>query len=292
MKIVHFRLDGDETVRIGAIETDGVVIDGTDLLDAPDPRRIDLGVNDRFDLENPFLGRLRDRITAAGETNSISIEDVTLLAPVPSPGKVICIGLNYADHAAESGMEPPASPLAFSKFSSNVIGPDAPVPMPLGESETDYEAELAVVIGRRAWRIDEADAMSHVLGYACANDLSARAFQFADGQWQRGKSCEGFCPVGPFIATAEEVPDPHDLGIRLRLNGETVQDSSTHQLIFGIPELIAHLAAFVALGPGDLILTGTPPGVGFAKDPPIHLASGDRMEVEIDGLGVLENTMV
>ena len=133
--------------------------------------------------------------------------------------------------------------------------------------------------------------MSHVLGYACANDLSARAFQFADGQWQRGKSCEGFCPMGPFIATCDEIPDPHDLEIRLRLNGETVQDSSTRQLIFGIPELIAHLAAFVALEPGDLILTGTPPGVGFAKDPPIHLAPGDRMEVEIDGLGVLENTM-
>ena len=290
MKIVHFRLADDPTIRFGAMIDDQHLIDGTDLLGDPDPHRADLGINDRFNLDRPVLDRLRGRL-AESTSPSIRIDAITLLAPVPMPGKVICIGLNYADHAAESGMEPPTSPLAFSKFSSNVIGPDAPVPMPLGESETDYEAELAVVIGRRAWRIDEADAMSHVLGYTCANDLSARAFQFADGQWQRGKSCEGFCPVGPFIATCEEIPNPHDLEIRLRLNGETVQDSSTRQLIFGIPELITHLASFVALEPGDLILTGTPPGVGFAKEPPIHLASGDQMEVEIDGLGVLGNAM-
>ena len=290
MKLVHFRLADDLTIRFGAMIDEQRLIDGTDLLGAPDPHRIDLGINDRFNLDRPVLNRLRRRL-ADSTSPSIGTDAITLLAPVPMPGKVVCIGLNYADHAAESGMEPPATPLAFSKFSSNVVGPGAVVPMPPGDSETDYEAELAVVIGRRAWRIDEADAMSHVLGYACANDLSARAFQFADGQWQRGKSCEGFCPMGPFIATCDEIPDPHDLEIRLRLNGETVQDSSTRQLIFGIPELIAHLAAFVALEPGDLILTGTPPGVGFAKDPPIHLAPGDRMEVEIDGLGVLENTM-
>lgn len=291
MKLVHFRIDRDPTVRVGAITEARSVIDGTDLLGPPDPSRFDLGIHDRFDLDKPFLDRLRTRIDAVEPVTSIPQDQVTLLAPVPSPRKVICIGLNYADHAAESGMEPPSSPLAFSKFTSNVVGPGDSIPMPPGESETDYEAELAVVIGRRTWRIDEANAMDHVLGYACANDLSARAFQFGDGQWQRGKSCEGFCPIGPFIATTDDVPDPHELGIRLRLNGETVQDSSTRQLIFRIPRLIAHLADHVRLEPGDVILTGTPPGVGFAKEPPIHLASGDRMEVEIDGLGTLENRM-
>lgn len=290
MKIIHYRIIGESQVRFGAIAESGDVIDGTDLLDPPDQDRFDLGVRDRFDMTRPILARMRARSNTSG-VDRIPIADCRLMAPVPEPGKVICIGLNYADHAAESGMDPPASPLSFSKFSSNVVGPGDPVPMPLGTSETDYEAELAVVIGRRAWRISESDAMDHVLGYACANDLSARAFQFADGQWQRGKSCEGFCPLGPCIVTADEIPDPHELGIRLRLNGELVQESSTSQLIFRIPALIAHLSSFVALEPGDLVLTGTPPGVGFARTPPIHLKSGDRMEVEVDGLGVLENTM-
>ncbi|MDA0294844.1 MAG: fumarylacetoacetate hydrolase family protein [Planctomycetota bacterium] len=290
MKIVHFRINGESKVRFGAITPDGAVIDGTDLLEMPDHDRFDLGVRDRFDVSRPALAKLRERVHTSN-IDRTPITDCELMSPVPVPGKVICIGLNYADHAAESGMEPPASPLAFSKFSCNVIGPGGVVPVPLGTSETDYEAELAVVVGRRAWRVAECDAMEHVLGYACANDLSARAFQFADGQWQRGKSCEGFCPLGPYIATKDEIPDPHQLRIRLRLNGELVQDSSTNQLIFRIPALIAHLSSFVALDPGDIILTGTPPGVGFARTPPIHLKAGDRMEVEIDGLGILENTM-
>lgn len=287
MKIIHFRLHDSDDIRFGVSEDAGVR-DATGLLPEPDASLPDLGVSRRFDLSEGVLDRLRR------ELDGLPIAPhhrVTLLSPVPRPGKVICIGLNYADHAAESGMEPPASPLVFSKFPNNVVGPDASVPMPLGESETDYEAELAVVIGRRAWRIDESTAMDHVLGYACANDLSARAFQFADGQWQRGKSCEGFCPLGPFIATTDEIPDPHALGIRLRLNGETVQDSNTNQLIFRVPALVAHLSSFVALEPGDIILTGTPPGVGFAKKPPIRLKAGDEMEVEIDGLGVLGTRM-
>ncbi|MEE2894486.1 MAG: fumarylacetoacetate hydrolase family protein [Planctomycetota bacterium] len=287
MKIAHFRDHHEAVVRIGILDGD-VVRDATGLLDPFDPTALDHGVNDRFDLDGGFLERTRAGLDGLP---ALAVSDVRLLPPVPRPGKVICIGLNYADHAAESGMEPPESPLVFSKFPSNVVGPDDAVPMPLGESESDYEAELAVVIGRRAWRVDEAGAMNHVLGYSCSNDLSARAFQFADGQWQRGKSCEGFCPLGPFIATVDEIADPHDLRIQLRLNDETVQDSSTNQLIFGIPALVAHLSSFVTLEPGDVILTGTPPGVGFARKPPIRLKSGDRMEVEIDGLGVLRNTM-
>lgn len=287
MRIAHFRRSDDDTIRVGVIE-DTIVRDATALLPSPDPSLADLGVSRRFDLDGGFVQELR---VSNANLPAIPLAEVTLLSPVPRPGKVICIGLNYADHAAESGMEPPAAPLVFSKFTNNVVGPDAVVPMPLGESESDYEAELAVVIGRRAWRIDESSAMDHVLGYACANDLSARAFQFADGQWQRGKSCEGFCPLGPFIATTDEIPDPHVLRIQLRLNGETVQDSNTNQLIFRVPQIVSSISSFVALEPGDVILTGTPPGVGFARKPPIRLKAGDRMEVEIEGLGVLRNAM-
>ena len=287
MKIVQFRHGDSPVIRIGMLE-DACIRDATSLLPKPDASTADWGLSARFEIDGPFLTRVRDEIDQCPETE---LADAHLLAPVPRPGKVICIGLNYADHARESGMEPPSSPLVFSKFSSNVVGPGATVPMPCGESETDYEAELAVVIGRRAWRIDRSEAMDHVLGYTCANDLSARAFQFADGQWQRGKSCEGFCPLGPFIATKDEVADPHDLGIRLRLNGTTVQESWTSQLIFDVPTLVTHLSDFVSLDPGDVILTGTPPGVGFARKPPIRLAPGDHMTVEIDKLGSLKTKM-
>ena len=287
MRLIHFRTADSRALRPGVLQGERV-IDTSEALPPSDPGSPDLGFSDRFDLDASFLRELPGRLPSLPDH---ALEDVTLLAPVPRPGKVICIGLNYADHAQESGMDPPESPLVFSKFSSNVVGPGTTVPLPAGESETDYEAELAVVIGRRAWRVDRSRAMDHVLGYTCANDLSARAFQFADGQWQRGKSCEGFCPLGPFIATTDEVPDPHDLGIRLRLNGETMQSSWTSQLIFRIPELIEHLSGFVALEPGDVILTGTPPGVGFARKPPIRLAPGDHMTVEIDKLGSLGTSM-
>ena len=161
--------------------------------------------------------------------------------------------------------------------------------LPPGSTQNDYEAELGVVIGRRAHRIDEAAAMEHVLGYANVNDVSARDFQFADGQWQRGKSPDTFCPVGTYVATTDEIPDPQQLRIRLRLNGATLQDSNTDQLIFGVAKIVSYLSQFTTLEPGDLIATGTPPGVGFARKPPVYLKAGDRMEVEIEGLGVLAN---
>lgn len=287
MRLIHFRHETSPGIRFGVLQDDEV-LDATAMLPDPDPDLPDLGFTSRFDLDGPVLPALSAQLETL---RSVPLDQVSLLAPVPRPGKVICIGLNYADHAEESGMDPPESPLVFSKFSSNVVGPGATVPLPSGDSETDYEAELVVVIGRRGWRVDEDRGMDHVLGYTCANDLSARAFQFADGQWQRGKSCEGFCPLGPFIATTDDVPDPHDLGIRLRLNGTTVQESWTSQLIFKVPELIAHLSGFVALEPGDVILTGTPPGVGFARKPPIRLAPGDHMTVEVDRLGSLKTLM-
>lgn len=214
------------------------------------------------------------------------------LAPVPRPGKLICIGLNYRDHAAESNMPIPERPVVFSKFSTAVIAPGEPVILPATSTQVDYEAELAVVIGRRAKNVSANLAFDYVLGYTVFNDVSARDFQFADGQWQRGKSCDTFAPMGPKIVTADAVSDPHSLSIKLRLNGETMQDSNTNQLIFGVPELIAFLSETITLEPGDVIATGTPPGVGFARKPPVFLKAGDAMEVEIEGVGTLTSPVV
>jgi 2-keto-4-pentenoate hydratase/2-oxohepta-3-ene-1,7-dioic acid hydratase in catechol pathway len=221
----------------------------------------------------------------------VALEDARLTAPVPRPGKLICIGLNYRDHAAEQGLSPPESPIVFSKFTTSVIGPEDAVVIPPSCTQPDYEAELAVVIGRVAKNVARADALRHVFGYCAFNDVSARDFQFADKQWQRGKSCDTFAPMGPFVATRDEIKDPQALGIKLRLNGQTMQDSRTDQLIFGVAELIEFLTASITLEPGDVIATGTPPGVGFARKPPVFIKAGDRMEVEIDGLGVLVNTV-
>lgn len=222
----------------------------------------------------------------------VSAADARVLAPVPRPGKFICIGLNYRDHAIESGMDIPESPVVFSKFTSAVVGPNDNVVIPPGSKEVDYEAELGVVIGRRAHRVSVEEAGNHVLGYMNINDVSARDFQFADGQWQRGKSCDTFAPCGEYIATPDELADPHTLRIQLRLNGKTLQDSNTDQLIFGIPQLVSFLSQSTTLEPGDVIATGTPPGVGFARKPPIYIGAGDVMEVEIDGLGVLRSPVV
>ena len=219
----------------------------------------------------------------------VALEDARLAAPVPRPGKLICIGLNYRDHAAEQGAPIPQSPIVFSKFATSVVGPDDPVVIPTGCTQPDYEAELAVVIGRLAKGVSRAKAYDYVFGYCAFNDVSARDFQFADKQWQRGKSCDTFAPIGPYVATRDEVRNPQGLSIKLRLNGETMQNSRTEQMIFGVPELIEFLSASVTLEPGDVIATGTPPGVGFARKPPVYLKPGDRMEVEIEGLGVLAN---
>jgi 2-keto-4-pentenoate hydratase/2-oxohepta-3-ene-1,7-dioic acid hydratase in catechol pathway len=301
VKIVSFVRPFEERITTGAL-----LGDGSEVLDfhaeaagLPHPEEL-LGW---FDLEAPSLQEALALTRKLGRDQGLAGElreagavlptaEVRLVAPVPRPGKVICIGLNYRDHAEESGMEIPERPLVFSKFSSCVVGPEAEVVLPPGSEQVDYEAELGVVIGRRAWRVSAGDAMRHVLGYANVNDVSARDFQFADGQWQRGKSCDTFCPLGPFVATADEVADPHRLRIRLRLNGRTLQDSSTEQLIFGVPQLVESLSHFIQLEPGDLISTGTPPGVGFARKPPVYLAPGDRMEVEVEGLGVLTSPVV
>ncbi len=218
--------------------------------------------------------------------------DAYWFAPVPRPGKVVCIGMNYRDHAREIGLGLPNAPTIFSKFSSCVIAPGEPVVMPADSTQVDYEAELAVVMGRRATRVAADRAYEYVLGYTAFNDVTARDFQFGDLQWQRGKSCDSFAPMGPVIVTADEIPDPHTLRITLARNGIVMQDSNTSQMIFRVPQLIAFITRTITLEPGDVIATGTPGGVGFARKPPMFLKAGDVMEVGIDRIGALGNPVV
>ena len=201
--------------------------------------------------------------------------------PFARPSKIVCVGLNYRDHAEESGMEIPARPLLFAKWPSSLIGPGRPILIPEQATDVDYEAELGVVIGKRAQNVPLADALDYVAGYCCANEVSARDIQFADGQWTRGKSFDTFGPVGP-IVPADQVPDPQALQIRCLLNGEVVQDSSTAQMIFTVAEVIAFISDGITLEPGDLILTGTPAGVGLGRKPPVYLADGDEVTIEIE----------
>lgn len=224
----------------------------------------------------------------------VPLDDAALLPPVPSPEKIICVGLNYADHARESNMAIPAEPVFFCKFSSAAQSPTAPVTLPPVSCQVDYEAELVVVIGRGGKNIAADDAPKHVAGYCCGNDLSARDWQLGKpgGQWLLGKSFDGFAPFGPALVTADEVPDPSNLAIELRLNGQVMQKSSTRQLIFSVPQLVAYVSQVCRLAPGDVLFTGTPPGVGFARKPPVYLQPGDKVEVEIELLGVLRTSLV
>ena len=255
-----------------------------------------------FDLDDEWLAKVRHihdalaRNVARTETlprgSVLRRDDVVIGPPVPRPGKLICVGLNYRDHAAESGMDVPTSPITFSKYVTSVTGPGQPVRLPAVSAQVDYEAELAFVVGRRAKHVPVERAFDYVLGYMNLNDVSARDLQFADKQWQRGKSCDTFAPMGPFIVTRDAIGDPHALRIRCRVNGQTLQDSNTNQLVFGVDKLLSFISETVTLEPGDIVATGTPPGVGFARKPPIFLKPGDTVEIEVDGLGVLSNPVV
>lgn len=209
------------------------------------------------------------------------------------PGKIVAIGLNYRDHIAEAGLEEPARPLVFAKFPSSAIGPDEAIVIDSRlTARVDWEVELGVVIGRRATRVAAADALDHVFGYTVANDVSARDVQFADGQWVRGKSLDTFCPIGPVVVTRGDLPNPQQLRLTTRVNGETVQDSSTAEMVFGVAELIEFCSASFTLDPGDLLITGTPWGCGEFMSPPRSLKDGDTVEVEAEGIGALRNVVV
>jgi 2-keto-4-pentenoate hydratase/2-oxohepta-3-ene-1,7-dioic acid hydratase in catechol pathway len=245
--------------------------------------------------DGPGRDALRDLLTTdIGRAQAIGaplpLADCRLLSPVAAPSKILAIGLNYADHARERGQKRPAAPITFVKTNNTIVGPGEPVAFRTADSnEVDYEAELAVVIGRRARRVTRDEALQTVLGFTCCNDVSARDAQFGDGQWIRGKSFDTFCPLGPWIVTADEIPDPQALRIACRVNGQTLQDSSTAEMIFGVAHLISYLSTYITLEPGDVIATGTPSGVGFARQPPIYLHDGDVVDVEIEKIGTLTN---
>lgn len=238
-----------------------------------------------------------DAVTqAARRPDAAKVEAATvkLLPPVPDPPKIICLGLNYRDHAAESGAPIPKEPVLFSKYATALIGAGQPIVLPPVSKEVDYEAELVIVVGKRGRPRNEQEAREYVAGYTVGHDVSARDWQLKKDQkqWMVGKTFDTFAPTGPVLVTADEVPDPHRLAIRLRLNGQTMQDSNTGQMIFSVPAVLAYLAQVFTLEPGDLIFTGTPPGVGFARKPQVFLKAGDVVEVEIEGLGVLRNPVV
>jgi 2-keto-4-pentenoate hydratase/2-oxohepta-3-ene-1,7-dioic acid hydratase in catechol pathway len=260
MKLIRY--EGEGSARVGIVE-DGTVLDGG--TDTFDPRRGDP------------VGRL---------------EDVTVLAPVPPPGKIVCVGRNYREHADETGSAVPTEPQLFAKWSNALVGPGAAIVHPTITTMLDYEAELTVIIGRRAQRVPVASALDHVYAYTCGNDVSARDLQFGDTQWTRGKALDTFAPMGPWLVTADEIPDPQALGIRCMVSGETLQDSSTSEMIFSVAEIIAFTTEAITLERGDVIMTGTPSGVGVARSPQRFLHPGDTVRVEIDGIGALENPVV
>lgn len=222
----------------------------------------------------------------------IPLSTVKLCAPIPDPPKILCMGLNYRDHAEESRLEIPKYPVIFPKYSNTVIGSGDNIVLPKNSRKPDYEAEFGFVIGRRARHVKAEDWRDYVFGYMNCNDVSARDFQMAVSQWTMGKNFDTFAPMGPWLVTADEIPDPHNLPITLTINGETLQSSNTRELIFKIPETLAFLSGVMTLEPGDVILTGTPAGVGFGRKPPRWLAPGDEVVVRVEGLGELRNFCV
>ncbi|XP_075818203.1 oxaloacetate tautomerase Fahd2a, mitochondrial isoform X1 [Microtus pennsylvanicus] len=219
---------------------------------------------------------------------------VTFLAPVTRPDKVVCVGMNYADHCKEQNVRVPKEPIIFSKFSSSIVGPYDEIILPPESEEVDWEVELAVIIGKKGKHIKATDAMAHVAGFTVAHDVSARDWQMRRNgkQWLLGKTFDTFCPLGPALVTRDSITDPHNLKICCRVNGEVVQSSSTNQMVFKTEELIAWVSQFVTLYPGDIILTGTPPGVGVFRKPPVFLKKGDEVQCEIEEIGVIVNKVV
>ena len=283
MRLVSFRQD-DQT-RIGLVR-------GGELVDLS---KADTGLPRCMKALLEMGPEGLERVRACAESPStLWLEHAKLLPPVSHPEKVICVGVNYADHAAESGMEPPSEPVIFNKLPTTLCGHGDAIVLPAASREVDYEAELVVVIGRGGKDIKKEQALAHVAGYTCGNDVSARDWQKGKpgGQWLLGKSFDSFGPTGPVLVTADEIGDPGNLAIRCRLNGQSMQDSCTDQLIFPVDELIAYVSSVATLKPGDLLFTGTPPGVGMARSPAVFLQPGDEVEVEIERIGLLRNAVV
>lgn len=283
MRLVSYQSAGGP--RVAAVRDDAVVD-----LNRADPS-LPTEIIGLLELGAEGIERAKE---AAKRSEPVSRQSVKLLAPVARPSKVICVGLNYADHARETGKEPPPEPVIFNKFVTAVAADGDRIVLPKVSRKVDYEAELVAVIGRGGRHIPRETALDHVAGYCCGNDVSARDWQAGKpaGQWLLGKSFDGFAPFGPELVTADEVGNAGNLRIQLRLNGRTMQDSSTSHLIFSVAELVAYVSGVCTLEVGDVLFTGTPPGVGVARRPPVYLQPGDKTEVEIERIGVLRNEFV
>lgn len=284
MKLVTFAKDG--RTRLGALRGEGVVDFGSAASQLPDDMLALLAAGDEA------LAQARAALAASDPAKDLPVSAVTLLAPIPRPGKIICIGLNYRDHAAESNMAIPEYPTVFGKYANTIIGPGQAIQLPRLTNQVDYEAELAFIIGKPARHVPEAEALDYIAGYAPFNDVSARDYQMRTSQWTMGKTFDTFGPLGPALVTADEVPDPGALDISLTLDGEVLQQSNTRHLIFSIPFLLAYLSGVMTLEPGDIVSTGTPAGVGFARKPPRYMRAGETVSVTISGLGTLTNPVV
>lgn len=292
MKFMNFSLANAREVRMG-IEVGGSCLD---LESARAAGFLEIKVDARIEdiLRTPAgLGALEAQFTdeaiARMTTALRPLGEIRLEAPILHPEKVIGIGLNYHDHAEEVKMRKPSEPILFGMYPNTIIGPEAAIEIPRLSSKIDYEAELAIVIGRRGRHIPEEDAVSHVAGYTALNDVSARDLQLSDNQWIRGKSFDTFVPIGPKLVTTSELGDGDGLRIRTRLNGQTMQDSNTRNLIFKVPRLVSFISEVMTLEPGDIIATGTPGGVGFVRKPPVWMKAGDVVEIEIENIGILRN---
>jgi 2-keto-4-pentenoate hydratase/2-oxohepta-3-ene-1,7-dioic acid hydratase in catechol pathway len=281
MRLITYKAKND--ARLGLLRDDHVI----DLATASDGR---LPLDMRTFLQQGENAMRLARQVGENAAASSALSEVTLLAPIPNPSKVVAIGLNYMDHCREQNIEPPEAPIIFAKFPSAVVGPGAAIRWdPALTRKVDYEVELAVVMGRTARRVSAADALDYVAGYTICNDVSARDLQFGDRQWVRGKSLDTFCPLGPWLVTRDEIPDPHDLFIRCTLNGDVMQDSTTAEMIFGVPQLVEFISRAFTLLPGDVIANGTPDGVGVFRSPQVFMKDGDVVTLEVEGLGQLTN---
>ena len=262
-----------------------------------DDQRIDVSsFIDDYD-ENFFykigIKKLRSWLNKNKEKCPIIDNNIRIGPPISRPSKIVCVGLNYAKHAAESGMKIPDEPVLFFKSSSAITGPYDPIIIPKNSSKTDWEVELAIVIGKRASYVSKEDALNYIAGYVLHNDVSEREFQIErSGQWVKGKSCDSFAPIGPFIATADEIENPNNLNLWLKVNGEEMQNSNTSDFIFNIEEVVSYISQFMTLIPGDIISTGTPFGVGLGLNPPKYLREGDIVELGIEGLGISKQTCI
>jgi 2-keto-4-pentenoate hydratase/2-oxohepta-3-ene-1,7-dioic acid hydratase in catechol pathway len=282
MKIVTFR-------RAGTAPGPGVVVDDGIIGLAAAGYSDVLTLIANWDQARPSVEAL---VREAQSETVTPLKDATLMAPIPRPPKFICVGLNYRDHAIESKMEIPAVPTIFNKFPNTVIGPGEQIVLPKNSEKPDYEAEFAFVIGKGGRHVSADNWREHVFGYTIVNDVSARDFQLQTSQWLMGKTFDSFAPTGPWIVTADEIPDPRALDVRMTISGEVLQNSNTRELIFPVPELIRFLSSVVTLEPGDIVSTGTPSGVGFSHKPPRWLRAGDECVVSVSGIGELRNPVV